>query len=139
MNKWTNISRFVALPAVAVAAAVGVTAPAEAASSHGCPSGYVCIYPQNAGWNNNKPEQPLYYRYGWYNLHGQLGTHRVFDNQTGGASVFLCYGYGGTGGYATQIPAPRVQDLNLTPINSIVLTPTTSASPSPCASHPTPS
>ncbi|WP_433543859.1 hypothetical protein ACQPZG_01155 (plasmid) [Streptomyces sp. CA-294286] len=41
-------------------------AGSEAATVHGCPSGYVCLYP-NASWNNDRPAFK-WYRYGSYNL-----------------------------------------------------------------------
>ncbi|ALC29450.1 hypothetical protein [Streptomyces sp. CFMR 7] len=86
----------------------------------GCRSGYVCIYP-GASWNGNRPEA-TYYRYGVYNLNNQIGTHRVFNNQTGGATVQLCTGYDGVG-CGEKIAPWSYRDVNLTPINSIRLAP----------------
>jgi hypothetical protein len=91
------------------------------AATQGCPSGYVCIYPENTGWNGGVPSL-RYYRYGAHNLSGQYGIHRVFNNQTGGAWVGLCTGYNG-GGTCWWIRAGEYWDVNLTPINSIVLSP----------------
>ncbi|MFJ4964381.1 hypothetical protein EES43_11235 [Streptomyces sp. ADI96-02] len=84
----------------------------------GCQSGYVCIYP-GASWNGNRPEA-TYYQYGVYNLSNQTGTHRVFNNQTGGASVQLCTGYNGVG-CGAKMPTWTYWDVDLTPINSIKL------------------
>ncbi|MEI7032369.1 hypothetical protein [Streptomyces pratensis] len=86
----------------------------------GCRSGYVCIYP-GASWNGNRPEA-TYYRYGVYNLRNQTGVHRVFNNQTQGATVQLCTGYDGVG-CGAKMPTWTYWDVNLTPINSIRLAP----------------
>lgn len=91
--------------------------------SHGCPSGDVCIYPEGAGWNGDHPESAgFYHNYGYYNLSGQTDTHRIFNNQTGGATVKLCTNYGGTG-CGSPLAAGHSEDVNLTPINSITLEP----------------
>ncbi|MEU8705968.1 hypothetical protein [Streptomyces sp. NPDC048565] len=91
---------------------------AQAASVRGCASGAVCIYP-GASWNGNKPSHS-YYTYGAHDLVNQTGTHRIFNNQTGGAVVQLCKAYGG-GQCGAKIPAGKSLDVNLTPINSIKL------------------
>ncbi|MGW2571493.1 hypothetical protein [Streptomyces sp. NPDC001537] len=99
----------------------GTAASAQAAdASHGCPSGDVCLYP-GAGWNNDQPSQ-TYYRYGTYNLSNMYGTYRIFNNQTGGATMRTCTGYNGSGcqGY---LPAGWYIDKDMTPINSITLEP----------------
>ncbi|MFD7026915.1 hypothetical protein ACFWAR_02625 [Streptomyces sp. NPDC059917] len=108
--------------ALGLAASVAPTAVASAtASSHGCPSGAVCIYPQNAGWNNDHPDpNNIFYSYGAHNLSNQEGQHYVYNNQTGGATARTCLGYNGVNceGY---LGAGYFIDKNLTPINSIVL------------------
>ncbi|MER7107166.1 hypothetical protein [Streptomyces sp. NPDC000229] len=93
---------------------------AEAATSHGCPSGYVCMYP-GAGWNNDRPTH-RYSAYGAHNLSNMYGTYRIYNNQTGGATMRTCTGYNGTGcqGY---LPAGWYIDKDMTPINSITLQP----------------
>ena len=98
--------------------ATGVSS-ASAATYAGCPSGYACLYPQNAGWNNSQPSAKYYY-YRAYNLVNQFGTHRFFNNQTGGAGAYVCTGYNGTGTCYRQAPNTYT-DWNFTPINSIVL------------------
>jgi hypothetical protein len=100
---------------------VGGAATASAATYAGCPSGYACLYPQDAGWNGGHPSA-LYYRYGSYNLTNQFGIHRFFNNQTGGAGAYLCTGYNGSGTCYRQAPY-TYSDTNFTPINSIVLKP----------------
>ncbi|MEY9952620.1 hypothetical protein [Leifsonia sp. EB34] len=116
------MKRKFALAALSVTAAVvgalGIATPASAATSHGCASGYVCIYP-GAGWNGDKPSH-TYYKYGTYNLSNQLGMHRVFNNQTGGAMLRLYLGYNGVTP-STGVGAGHYADINLTPINSIAL------------------
>jgi hypothetical protein len=120
MSKITRRAAAAALAAGAMLTLGLVVAPAaEAATLHGCPSGYVCIYPENAGWNNNRPSHK-YYNYGTYNLSNQYGHHYVFNNQTGGAKVRLYTGYNATGGSAVVNPGTQV-NYNLTPINSIKL------------------
>jgi hypothetical protein len=51
-----------------------------------------------------------------------FGTHRILNNQTGGATMQTCTGSNGTGceGY---LPAGWFIDKNMTPINSIRLNP----------------
>ncbi|GAB6902826.1 hypothetical protein [Kineosporia succinea] len=89
-----------------------------AATSHGCPDGYVCMYP-SAGWNNDVP-QAKWYTYGAHNLSNVLGTHRLFNNQTGGAIARTCTGYNGTG-CEGALGAGWYIDKNMTPINSVLL------------------
>jgi hypothetical protein len=126
MKRWTKAALAGLLPTIALATAINPT-PAEAASTiHGCRAGWVCIYPQNKGWNGDKPEAAgQYYTYGPHNLYNQFGTHRIFNNQTGGAAAWTCYGYNGTGGSYLLLGAGGWSDENLTPINSVYLTPST--------------
>ena len=96
--------------------------PALAAGTYqGCPSGYVCLYPQDAGWNGGNPSYK-WYSYGAHNLSNQFGTHRIFNNQTGGAIARNCTGYNGTGCQGVQA-ANTYADYNYTPYNSVVLAP----------------
>lgn len=100
---------------------VGATsAQAAAASTRGCPSGAVCIYP-NASWNNNNPEH-IYWSYGAHNLSNEYGVHRIYNNQTGGATMRTCTGFNGTGCQGYLRPGYYI-DKDLTPINSITLQP----------------
>ncbi|GGX62672.1 hypothetical protein GCM10010515_32920 [Streptomyces fructofermentans] len=116
--------RRIAQAAAALSLAFGVlttigSTGAHAATYHGCPDGYVCIYPENAGWNNDTPSH-FYFEYGTYNLTDMHGLHRIENNQTGGATMRTCTGYNGTGceGY---LPAQWGITKDLTPINSITL------------------
>ncbi|MEV0372916.1 hypothetical protein AB0I10_24350 [Streptomyces sp. NPDC050636] len=92
-------------------------APA-AASSHGCPSGYVCLYP-NASWNGDKPIYK-WYTYGAHNISNQFGVKRFFNNQTGGAIARNCTGSNGTGCQGIQT-AGTYADYDYTPYNSVLL------------------
>ncbi|MEU2792349.1 hypothetical protein [Streptomyces sp. NPDC007100] len=91
-----------------------------AVASHGCPSGYVCLYP-NASWNNDKPAFK-WYRYGSYNLSNQFGYKRFFNNQTDNAKARNCLGYGGTDCQGNQV-AGTYADYDYTPYNSVKLEP----------------
>lgn len=106
--------------AVGTMTAVGATQAQAAAQAtvHGCPSGYVCLYP-GAGWNGDRPTHK-YYTYGYHNMSNMFGTYRIFNNQTDNAWMRTCTGYNGTGcqGY---LYAGRAFDKDMTPINSIVL------------------
>lgn len=107
-------------PGRTVVATAGPAA-AKAATTQGCPYGAVCIYPQNAGWNGGHPSH-FYYSYGAHNLSNMVGMHRIYNNQSGGATMRTCTGYNGTGcqGY---LPANNYIDKDMTPINSITLQP----------------
>lgn len=121
-----SAKRILATVAAAVVAAVGLVAGAQPASAsnvtvHGCPSGYFCIYPRDAGWNGDRPSV-RHAAYGPHNLVNQIGTHRILNNQYGGAWVSLCNLYNGkaTGSYVSY-GQDQWRDVNLTPINSVVL------------------
>lgn len=109
--------------AAGVLATTAGTSGAQAAGStvEGCNYGYVCIYPENAGWNGGHPSL-TYYTYGAHNLSSQYGNHIVYNNQSGGATMRTCTGSNGTGcqGYLT---ANTYMVKDLTPINSITLEP----------------
>jgi hypothetical protein len=111
--------------AASAAATVGATSAqaAEAERVNGCPSGAVCIYPRNAGFNNDRPSD-VFFSYGAHNLENQFGKHYVFNNQVEGASVRLCTGFNGTG-CRSAIEPGDTKEPNLTPINSILLVPFT--------------
>ena len=97
-------------------------ASVQAASSlHGCPSGAVCIYPQDAGYNGDRPSD-VYWSYGPHKLYNQYGTHMVVNNQYGGALATLCTGSDGTG-CIDWLPAGGAVPAYLTPYNSIKLAP----------------
>jgi hypothetical protein len=106
-----SLRRFIAPTALIVAAvllpAMSMTRAEAAGTAHGYPYGAVCVYPQNAGWNGDRPSL-TYWSYGAHNLSNQYGTHRIFNNQYGGAEVEACFGYNVTNG---------------TPVNSLVLLP----------------
>ncbi|WP_329196006.1 hypothetical protein [Streptomyces sp. NBC_01435] len=70
-----------------------------AATIHGCPSGAVCLCP-NGSWANDKPTY-VFYSHGAHEICNQLGTKRIYNHQTGGATARNCYDAAGTncGGY----------------------------------------
>lgn len=87
---------------------------------HGCPVGWACIYPENAGWNGDHPSL-MYYYYGVYQLSNQFGDHYLYNNQTGGAWFYLCSDWNGN---SCPIYVPNGgpgYHANLTPINSVKL------------------
>ncbi|MGW3291206.1 hypothetical protein ACWDR3_41915 [Streptomyces sp. NPDC001002] len=80
----------VALTSLAVVGA-GLTIPASAAptapsSLAECRPGYGCLY---KGWSWDSHPFTYYY-YGYYNLSGVSGRWRFYNNQTGGATMWLC-------------------------------------------------
>ncbi|MER7805315.1 hypothetical protein ABTX71_33960 [Streptomyces parvulus] len=91
-----------------------------AATEHGCREGRVCLY-RGASWNNDKPAFS-YFEYGYYNLSGVTGTWRIFNNQTGGATMSTCKGFDGTLCEGNLQMGDHI-DKNMTPINSITLQP----------------
>ncbi|GAB1689089.1 hypothetical protein [Krasilnikovia sp. M28-CT-15] len=121
MRSTKRIATAIVGSAASAALLLGTTATAaQAATYQGCPDGYVCLYPENAGWNGGHPSYKWYY-YGSYNLSNQYGIHRIYNNQTGGAKAWLCNGWNGTNCPVYQ-PAGSYSDTNFTPINSVKLT-----------------
>ena len=124
MHQFKRVAGALALAIATLAAVLMPNAAAQASTAratvHGCPSGYVCVYPGES-WNGDRPSLK-YYNYRAYNFSNQFGWHYIYNNQTGGAVFYLCLGYGGTncqyGPYG-----PGAYDANLTPINSILLGP----------------
>jgi hypothetical protein len=133
INKATLVGA--ALSAAVSATAIGFAVPAHAAGTvHGCPYGYVCVYPQNKGWNGDVPSL-RFYTYGGHNLSNQIGSHYVLNNQQNALAIF-CSSYGGCatastsqyqiGGLGWTWEESTAQgrswaNVNLTPVNSIDL------------------
>ncbi|WP_413755984.1 hypothetical protein [Streptomyces sp. MMBL 11-3] len=118
MRKLFDTVLALATAATATLAFAG-TADARAADDWaGCPSGAVCIYPQNQDPARNPSN--VYWAYGPHNLSNQSGWHWVLNNQTGGASAELCLNYGGTNCNYT-IGAQKGVYADLGPVNSIKL------------------
>lgn len=112
-----------AVAALAMAAAALTTLGAGSAGAAGgdwagCPSGAVCVYPQNQ--DPAVSPSAVYWSYGAHNLSGQYGNHWVLNNQTGGAHAHLCRASGG-GDCVYDIAAQRGVYYDLGPINSITL------------------
>lgn len=119
------IARTVAAAAViAAGASLSLSGSASAAStvatSHGCPSGAVCLYP-NAGWANDKPTY-IFYSYGAHRIYDQYGMKRIYNHQTGGATARNCYDAAGNNCAGHQ-KADTYYDFDYTPYNSIRLVP----------------
>lgn len=83
----------------------------------GCGHGSACIYPDGS-WDKN-PEHS-YWSYGVHPLHNEVGVHRLFNNQKGGATVSLCKGADGTN-CGDPMGEFMYKDIDLTPYNSIRL------------------
>lgn len=140
MNVLTKASLLGAALATTLAGVVGAAAPAHATSTvHGCPYGYVCVYPQDKGWNNDVPSLK-FYTYGGHNLSNQFGNHYVLNNQYSqghSAVAVLCSGFGGctpqtsssydvghlywTWDQVGDARGSSWASFNLTPVNSIDL------------------
>ncbi|MFJ7043093.1 hypothetical protein ACIQVC_06770 [Streptomyces sp. NPDC101112] len=110
------------LTSAAAVVALGGTAEAKPAAPAGdwagCPSGAVCIYPQN----QDPAVRPsnIYWAYGPHNLRNQVGWHWVLNNQTDRATADLCLGYNGQN-CNYNIRAQGGVWADLTPVNSIRL------------------
>lgn len=98
----------------------------------GCRSQYVCLYTGTAG-SVPSGAHTDYKWYGYDNFSNVLGNHYLLNNQTGGAKVYPCLGYGGTncgqytfyysdGTSSHYLKAGYYVLMNFTPINSIWLT-----------------
>lgn len=99
----------------------GVSSGANTADTwQGCPEGAVCIYTGDS-WNGGNPEH-IYWSYGAHKLYDEYGKNRVYNNQTGDATVSFCTGSDGTNCGST-IHADHYGGRDLTPINSIRLSP----------------
>lgn len=103
---------------VALSGTAQASKPEPGPAPTGCPSGAVCIYPDDS-WNFGEPSH-VFWSYGGHNIYGQYGKHRVFNNQTGGATAAACVGTNGTDCGAKLKPG-HFHDYNLTPVNSFVL------------------
>lgn len=77
--------------ALVAAPVLGVSGPASAATTTGCPVGYVCVYP-SADWNGGVPSLKFYTR-GVHVLANRYGVHRIFNNWPD-ARVYFCKGIG---------------------------------------------
>ncbi|MFI1393967.1 hypothetical protein [Streptomyces sp. NPDC020681] len=119
MRKMMSTAAALVFAAGAVTVAGATQAQAGATDYHGCPDGYVCMYP-DASWNNDRPSHK-WYTYGAHNLSNVYGVHRIVNNQTGGATMQTCTGYNGTGCEGYLPGGGWSIDKNMTPINSIRL------------------
>ena len=127
MRTRSSVPRRRAAVAALVLSALLLVAPASKAGTttvRGCPGFSFCIYPQNAGWNGNRPSNVYQETYSvphvWFNLRNQYGVHKVFNN-TLCSGVTLNRGYNGADPASAMIWEARSYDWNLTPFNSITL------------------
>jgi hypothetical protein len=97
---------------------------ASAGTVYNCRVGYACIYRDEDLSGHEIPEHTYYY-YGVYQLHNETGMHMITNNQYGGAAIKLCTDWNGHN-FPTTVNFDNGGggDFDLTPINSIVLTPT---------------
>ncbi|WP_067641519.1 hypothetical protein [Actinomadura latina] len=117
----------VGIAATTLAGSVAGPTEAKAAGGPwlGCPYGAVCIYTDTTFSHITQ----TFWSYGPHNLVNQYGRRPIVNNQYGGATATLCYGYNGTNcdpgwtippkegtSCATCYALPY-----LTPYNSIVL------------------
>ena len=122
-----HVARAALLTTAAVALAILTAAgPASAdpVSFDGCPDGAVCLY-NGATTDSGVESNGVFWSYGAHDLSGQEGEHAVVNNQTNGAWLTFCGGYGGRDpGLGSEAPntqwPPYTQDLS--PVNSIILT-----------------
>jgi len=150
MKKWrTSITRLAIAVAVAAVAFTGAAATAGAAQPtpttvtavaapsltpvsgtvFGCRLQWVCLYTDHTNVLSAAHPHTDYFNYGFDNFSNVTGMHWLFNNQTGGARVYLCRNFGGTncppftvGGVTFKyIPAGVAVNYNMTPINSIRL------------------
>ncbi|RPF22371.1 hypothetical protein [Myceligenerans xiligouense] len=105
----------------ALGGGVARSAASVAASTHGCPSGAFCIYP-NASWNGGNPEYVFWSR-GGHNIYNEYGQRRAFNNQTDNWGGALCKGSGGSGGFTWSFRPGVYVDTDITPVNSVDLQP----------------
>ncbi|KOU32887.1 hypothetical protein ADK52_00285 [Streptomyces sp. WM6372] len=107
-----------------MALGTGVLAAAPASASdqdfYGCRSGDACIWGAGAALGTGPTNS--FGRAGTYNLSNQDNYHYVKNNQTDGWKFKLCTGWNGTGTCYTM-GQDELWWVNLTPINSVVVTP----------------
>ncbi|GHH42915.1 hypothetical protein [Streptomyces candidus] len=104
-SKRRSLGAFVASLVLAVPTALlASAAPAAAAQTPTCGSGYVCIYKGDIfDGGSHHPVVYRFYRYGTYNVANLIGDYTVKNCQTGGAGVQGLTGYNGTGSVAWNL------------------------------------
>ena len=115
-----TVTGVLASAALTATALIGMSGAAQAdvtSSAHGCPSGAVCIYPDDS-WNGDPTY--VFWSYDTHLIYNQYGEHRVFNNQTGLAYAELCTGSDGENCDNLIGPGEHT-DINLTEVNSINL------------------
>lgn len=117
----TIASAAIAAATIATLTVTATPAANAAGALHGCPSGAVCIYPRDAGFNGDRPSN-AYYSYGLHRLYNQYGDHYIVNNQTGGAGAELCESLDGVYNCPYEVFPQDWSIIDLTPINTVKLT-----------------
>ncbi|MFJ2596454.1 hypothetical protein [Streptomyces erythrochromogenes] len=118
----TKLAAVAATGVMALGTGVLAASPASASDQpfHGCWSGNACIWAAGAALDTAPTHQ--YRNAGTYNLSNQVNWHYVKNNQTQGWKFKLCTGWNGTGTCYTMYQ-DELWWTNLTPINSVVVSP----------------
>ncbi|MFI5667789.1 hypothetical protein [Streptomyces sp. NPDC051704] len=118
----TKLAALAATGVLALGTGVLAASPASASDQafYGCASGDACIW--GAGAPLETGPTNAYRQARTYNLSNQNDYHYVKNNQTGGWKFKLCTGWNGTGTCYT-LYQDELWWVNLTPINSVVVTP----------------
>ncbi|MGW6688617.1 hypothetical protein [Streptomyces sp. NPDC054961] len=106
---------------LALGSGVLAAGPAQASDHEvlGCPSGFACIYTEGVG---STTVSQKWDHAGTYNLSGQENYHWILNNQTQNWKFKLCTGYGG-GGSCEDMGIDTWRWRNLTPVNSVIVSP----------------
>ena len=118
-------------PAVTTPSALPTLNGPSSGTLFGCRSGWACLYTDRTDVLSASHPHTDYFFYGFDNFSNVTGMHWLFNNQTGGARVYLCLGFNGTncppftvnGVSHPYVQAGFVLNYNMTPINSIRLCP----------------
>ncbi len=113
-------------------ASAHATSSTSVLSTNGCNSGDVCMYTP-AGDLSGSPEH-TWFQYGCYNLTNEFGNRDIFNNQFGGATFTVYFGFNCTNPSTnpqTKILEGETWIGDITPINSISLDPPVGCPP-PC-------
>lgn len=113
---------------IAACSLLGLPSVADASTVHSCPRGAVCVY---RGTTTASSIVYAFWSRGAHNIHNMYGNHLVVNNQTSGWTADAKSGYGGGGRTIFHFGAVknRTRVLNLTPVNSMVLTPPRPSTP----------
>ncbi|MFE5520308.1 hypothetical protein ACFQ9Q_21690 [Streptomyces virginiae] len=119
----TTLATVAATATLALGTGVLAAGPAQASYNtvEGCRSGEACIWPEGSPAAGVQPSL-RFSNAGTYNLSNQENWHWVLNNQTQNWKFKLCTGWNG-GGTCTNIPVDQWVAVNLSPINSVIVSP----------------